>query len=211
MALFNLGTEGAMKLNLLTTFLGGTAGGIGSVLEGRAARRQGAYQAAVLRNNARISNLKADRTLEAGKIAAQKKQLEGAGLIGEQRASFAGRGVDVGGASQQALAADVERATQLDVETLLRNAELEALALRLKGANFEVKAAEAEKAGRDAQIAGAIEGAGTFLTTAGKVSGKWDAFKKAKEEPVLQTTEAEAQRRALRFVDEHDDNALLGN
>lgn len=192
-----MGPESAVKLNLATTALGGALGGIGSVLEGRDARQAGAFKAAVLRNNARISNLQADRAIEGARVDVQRRQITGGQIISEQQASLAGRGVAVGQDTGAALASDVNRLTQLDTETVIRNAETEALALRLRGATFELQADQAEAAGRQAQIAGAIEGAGTFLTTAGKVSSKWKAFQKSQEEPTLSLTSAQ-QNRILR-------------
>jgi len=183
-----MGTETTQLFSIGTTVLGGGLGAIGSVLEGRAAKKQATFQAAVLRNNKLLTDIKAKEVLEEGAIAQQQRQIQVGQIIGEQRASFAGRGVvvDEGGAFDLLL--DAVRIGKLDEIAIQTNADREALALKMQGANFETQARQAEAAGKAAQTAGLFGAAGTLLAAAGKVASKWSVFSKRNEPLALRTS-----------------------
>ena len=168
-------------ISIGTTAIGGLLGAIGQKREGEALKAQATFQAAVLRNNKLISDRAAEEAIEEGKIAAQERQTQVGQIIGQQRASFAGRGVvvDEGGAFDLLL--DAVRIGKLDEIAIQTNAEREALALKMQGANFESQARLAELKGKAAKEAGLFGAAGTLLATAGKVASKWAVFSKRNE------------------------------
>lgn len=160
-------------IDVATTAIGGLMGVIGSIQGGIAAKKQAAYQAAVLRNNKLIAERAADQAIAEGREKIQAKGLEVAQLIGRQRAALASGNIVVDQDSALELAVDAARTGALDQISLEVNAEREALALRMQGANFEAKAQAAEAAGRDSARAGLIQGLGTLATTASTVASKW--------------------------------------
>ena len=182
-----MGTETAQLFSIGTTVLGGGLGAIGNVLEGIAAKKQSTFQAAVLRNNKLLTDIKAKEVLEEGAIAQQQRQLQVGQIIGEQRASFAGRGLVVDEDTPFDLLLDAVRIGKLDEIAIQTNADREALALKLQGANFETQARQAEAAGKAAQTAGLFGAAGTLLKVAGSVATKWSVFNKRNEPLALRT------------------------
>lgn len=171
-----------------TTALGGILGAVGQRREGKALKAQATFQAAVLRNNKLLTDIKAKEVLEEGAIAQQQRQLQVGQIIGEQRASFAGRGVVVDEDTAFDLLLDAVRIGKLDEIAIQTNADREALALKMQGANFETQARQAEAAGKAAATAGLFGAAGTLLTTAGKVASKWAIFSK-RNEPLATRTD----------------------
>ena len=164
-----------------TTALGGILGAVGNVREGRALKEQVTFQAAVLRNNKAIALLGAKQAIEEGKLAAQQRQIQVGQIIGQQRASFAGRGVVVDQDTAFDLLLDAVRIGKLDEIAIQTNAEREALALKMQGASFETQARLAEAKGKAAAEAGIFGAAGTILKTAGSVAEKWGVFSKRNE------------------------------
>lgn len=183
-----MGTETTQLFSIGTTVLGGGLGAIGSVLEGRAAKKQATFQAAVLRNNKLLTDIKAKQVLEEGATLRQQRQLQVGQIVGEQRASFAGRGVVVDEDTAFDLLLDAVRIGKLDEIAITTNADREALALKMQGANFETQARQAEAAGKAAQTAGLFGAAGTLLKTAGNVATKWSVFNKRNDPLALRTT-----------------------
>jgi hypothetical protein len=165
-------------ISIGATALGGIFGAAGAAKQGKAAKEAAIFQANVLRNNALISRKAAKETLEAGKAATQEKQVEVAQLIGEQKATLAARGIVVDEDTASDLILDAVRIGAIEEFTITTNAERQALALTMQGANFETQAALAERKGRAAETAGVIGAAGTLLATAGKVATKWAVFSK---------------------------------
>ena len=175
-------------ISIATTAIGGVVGAIGSVREGKALERQATFQAAVLRNNKLLTDIKTKEVLEEGAIAQQQRQLQVGQIIGEQRASFAGRGVTVDEDTAFDLLLDAVRIGKLDEIAIQTNADREALALKMQGASFETQARLAEAKGAAAKEAGLFGAAGTLLSTAGKVASKWAVFSKRNEPLALRTT-----------------------
>jgi hypothetical protein len=163
------------------TALGGGIQALGQFLGGISAKNQAAFQAAVLRNNKLLADQAAEQALDKGRVQAQAKQVETAGVIGAQAATFAGRGIVVNQDSVLEMALDASRIGKLDEIQIINNAKLEAQALKLQGANFAMQAKAAKAAGRDALLAGILGAGGTLIGTAGTVASKWMVFKKQAE------------------------------
>mgnify|MGYP000217623165 CR=1 FL=1 len=175
-------------ISIGATALGGILGAVGQRREGKALKAQATFQAAVLRNNKFLTDIKAKEVLEEGAIAQQQRQLQVGQIIGAQRASFAGRGVVVDEGTAFDLLLDAVRIGKLDEIAIQTNADREALALKMQGANFEIQARLAEAKGKAAKEAGLFGAAGTLLATAGKVASKWAIFNKRNEPLALRTS-----------------------
>ncbi len=174
-------------ISIGTTALGGVLGAVGKVKTGNALEDKSVFEAAVLRNNKLIADTASKQALREGEELRQDRQVQTAQLIGQQRASFAGRGVvvdDPGGSLD--LLIDAVRIGKLDEVAIQTNAEREALALKMQGASFGIRADQALRAGDAAREAGLFGAAGTLLKTAGKVATKWAVFGRRNEGTALE-------------------------
>lgn len=157
---------------------GAATSAVGSVKAGRAAKdagkaQQAQYeanaavaesQAAQLDDNAHTADLQAADAVKRGAEEESRFRTSVRGLIGSQRAGFAGQGVAVGSGS----AADVQRDSaylgELDALTIRHNAAREAFGYTAqaedlrKGAGIQRKAAAAARVG------------GTYAAAAGKAA-----------------------------------------
>ena len=163
----------ALPIMIATTVLSTAAGVAGSVAQGQAAKQQANYQAAVARNNAIIAERKAADARERGEVEAQQQRLRTQQLIGRQRASAAGRGVQVDEGSALDVTADTAALGELDALTIRSNAEREALGFEAEGRGFQAEGELAQARGRTAQTDALFEAGGTFLSGASRVSERW--------------------------------------
>lgn len=133
------------------------------------------YQAKVAENNATLASYQATDALERGDRAAADVRRKYSGLMGAQRASLAARGLDITDGSANASLQDTAYFGELDENTTRANAAREAWGYKVRGANFSGDAA-ASRAQGDAinpLLAGAIGGAQTYLSGAGRVAPRW--------------------------------------
>jgi hypothetical protein len=87
-----------------------------------AMKAQGNYASSIATTNASMARLKASQTLEAGDVAASRKDLETRGAVGTARAIAGGSGVDVNKGSPAMVQAGIETAGGVDVATIKNNA-----------------------------------------------------------------------------------------
>lgn len=143
--------------------IGLTAGGIalnayGQKKAGDAAKDIGDYNAQV------YDQLSAD-ALDRGRVDEQKFRQGVKGLIGSQKAGFAGQGVDVNSGSALDVQADAAYLGELDALTIHTNAQREA-------AGYRAQATSARMGGQQAQMAGNFNAAATVLGGAGQLGGQ---------------------------------------
>lgn len=150
----------------LALLAGGTAvSARGQVKAGRAAREAGEAEAGRLEYNARIADLQAEDALLRGTEEEQRFRSTVRGLIGSQRAGFAGQGVDIARGSAVDVQADAAYLGELDALTIRSNAQREAWGYRVQGEDLRLGAGVARRGGRAAQTAGRVAAAGTILGT----------------------------------------------
>lgn len=151
----------------------------GQVQQGKAAKAQGDYQAAVARNNSILAERAAKDALDRGKVAEDESNRRTKQLIGRQRAVLAGNGVVVDQDSALDITADTAESGRYDALTIRSNAEREALGYRAQGANFDADAGLYGMAGSNAFSAGVGGAFGTAITGAGTVANRWYNYRKA--------------------------------
>jgi hypothetical protein len=135
---------------------GGTAiSAIGQIKGGNAAKSQGDFNAAVAEQQAQDALARGTQDEERFRQGVRT-------LIGSQRASFAGQGVDVGTGSAADVQADAAYLGELDANTIRQNAARTA-------AGFKVQAENYRMGGSNAQTAGYFGAASTVLGTAGSL------------------------------------------
>ena len=105
--------------------------------EGDRASAMAEHGAKVSRNNAILAQRSADDARKRGELEAAQQGRETAALIGKQRASIAGSGVDVAGVDAVKITTDTAAIGRQDALTIANNAEREALGFEARRANFE--------------------------------------------------------------------------
>ena len=128
-------------------------------------------QAQVARNNAVIAGWQADDVLARGDRAVSVQRSKTRQLKGAQRAAMAANGVDLNQGSALNILSDTELFGEMDADTIANNAAKEAWAIRNQANGFTYEAAQASA--RAANESPLMATAGSLLTSAGKVAGRW--------------------------------------
>lgn len=146
---------------------------VGSISGGIASSNAANYQAAIARNNATIAQQNAVYAEQSGVAAAENQSRKGAARVAKITTGQAALGVDIGSGSAVDVQAGQRMVDQLDTETVLNNAELRAYGYRNQAENFENEAKLDEMKGEQAKTAGYLGAAGSLLSNASSIGGKW--------------------------------------
>lgn len=137
----------------------------------RATRSSYEAQAQVARNNAIIAGWQADDALARGDRAVSLQRSKTRQLKGAQRAAMAANGVDLNQGSALNILSDTELFGQMDADTIADNTAKEAWALRNQAAGYtDAAAAAAARASSESPL---MATAGSLLSSAGRVAGRW--------------------------------------
>lgn len=152
------------------------------------------YQSKVAEQNAQIAKENAQYELDAGGVAAENALLKTGLMIASQKAGYAGAGIDVGSGTTKAVAASTRMMGDLDVMTIINNANRKAFGyqidaynfmndatLKMTAAGYSRQAAGIAKesgaiAGDLAQTTGNIAAMSAVVSGASSVSDKWISF-----------------------------------
>jgi hypothetical protein len=137
------------------------------VQQGRAAREQGAAQAAIAERNAQLAERQAEAERQAATEAAKAHAEEGEELLARQRALFAKGGVMMRGTP---LSVVVDTAEKIEQErlTILREGRISAAQARGQADIERLRGKAAKARGRAAGRAATLQAGGTILTTIGQ-------------------------------------------
>ena len=130
---------------------------------GKAAKEAGESQAQREEYNAAVADLQAEDALVRGAEEESRFRTSVRGLIGKQRAGFAGQGVEVGSGSAADVQADAAFLGELDARQIRANAQREAWGYRVEAADRRMGADVARRGGQAAQTAARWGAAGTVL------------------------------------------------
>lgn len=148
-----------------------------NIQQGKAAKAQANYQAAVARNNKILAGRAAERTEERGRREAAEVRQRNRALRGRQRAVLAAHGVDLGFGS----AIDIEEGTALtgevDALTFQERARREAEDLRFRGEMFGSEAELTLATGKTRQQQAYFNAAQSLATGTASVASKWQKYK----------------------------------
>ncbi len=139
----------------------------GAGVQAAGSLQQGAYQGQVGRNNAIIATQNADYARAAGSEQAAISSMKGAAKGAAIKTSQAANGIDVNTGSAVDVQASQRMTDQLDAETVLNNAELQAYGYTTQATNFQAQAQQDETAG----FYGAASG---LLGSASSIGGRWN-------------------------------------
>jgi hypothetical protein len=150
----------------------------GQLSAGKAAKQAGESQQQVAEANAQqsefnahVADLQAADATTRGAEEESRFRTSVRGLIGSQRAGFAGQGVDVGSGSALDVQADAAYLGELDALTIRSNAAREAWGYQVQSENYRQDAAVQRKGGEIAARAGANANSAAKIGAAGSVLG----------------------------------------
>lgn len=164
---------GMQNFGMGLSLLGSLGSAFGATQQGQAGSDKYKFAAAVYRNNKLIADQAAQDAIRQGQETAQASQLKTAATIGQQRAALAANGIQVDTDTAVEAMVDAARIGNMDQETIQRNAERQALALKLQGVGYELQAQMYDRAAKDSRQAGNIGGITSLLGGAGNVASKW--------------------------------------
>lgn len=128
-----------------------------------AAQRQGEYEAKVYGMNADLADQQAEDAIARGYEASSRLRTQAAGLMGNQRSTYAASGVDPTVGSAASVTADTKSLSELDRITIANNAAREAYGYRSQAAGFRAQGQLALMGGRNAAAAYRAQSYGTLL------------------------------------------------
>lgn len=131
---------------------------------GAAAARAAESQAQQYEFNAGIADLQAQDAAQRGLEEEQRFRTQVRGLIGTQRAGFAGQNVVVGDGSAADVQADSARLGELDAQQVRANAQREAWGFQVQADDLRMGAKVARQGGQAARTAANWQAAGSVLS-----------------------------------------------
>lgn len=153
--------------------LGAVTSAFGAIEAGQSQANAANFNAQVAANNAKAAEQNADYAIKAGTEKATVESLKGAEVMGGIKASQAASGIDVNTGS----AVDVQRSQrekdQLDTETTLNNAQLQAYGYRTQATGFTAQSELDKATAEQAPIGADIGAAGGLLGSASSIGFKW--------------------------------------
>lgn len=126
----------------------------------------GLYSAQVAKNNARIAQNNQASAIEAGNVQSEQQGLKNASEIGQLKADQAANQVDGNSGSALAVRQSADAAGQLDQQTILHNALLQAYGYQQTAVSDKAQANQEGTAGYE-------QAAGGLLQNASAISYKW--------------------------------------
>lgn len=171
---------------LATSVFGQVKSGKAQKAAGKAQKVAAESEAQLADFNASVADVQADDAIQRGNEEENRFRMGVRGMIGSQRASFAGAGVDVGFGSAVDVQADAAYLGELDALTIKTNAAREAWGYQVQGQDLRKRAEIArkegvylEKAGNAAGNAAYVGAGGTLLTGTANLSDRYGWGRKA--------------------------------
>lgn len=141
----------------------------GTVFSAAGSIENGFYQGQVAKNNATIAGQNAQYAEQAGTEQATNAAMKGAAQGAAIKNAQAANGIDVNSGSAVDVQESQRETSQLDAETVLNNANLEAYGYTTQAINDEAQSKQDE-------IGGVIGGAGDILSGASSIGLKWGSI-----------------------------------
>ena len=155
---------------------GGIVGAIGAESQGKATKAADQYQAAILRQNAQLSQQKGEMVTEAGEAAAGKQGLATRANVGQIKAAEGASNIDVNSGSAVKVHQSATELGMLDALTIRSNAARAAYGYQVEAQGQEEQATLEEAAGQYAGTAGDIAAVSSLLSgasSAGNQYARW--------------------------------------
>lgn len=149
----------------------GVAQGAGSLFSGMQANAQGKYESQLARRNAAMEVESAHESYEAGKDERRDFWRKVGATKGQQIASMAANGIDIGFGTAGLVQRDTEELSAEDARRLYRNIEERTRGHHINASNYVAEAKAAKSRGKAALVSGAIGGVASVLGGATQAMG----------------------------------------
>lgn len=154
--------------------VGAVVSAVGTAVSAIGAGNAANYQAQVANNNAQIAQNNAKYATAAGQQKAEEESLKQSQALGAIKARTAANNVDVNTGSAVDVQASQRETGELDAETVLNNAELQAYGYRSQATSFEAQAGLDEMQASEAPVAGLFNTVGNLASKASSVGGAFN-------------------------------------
>ena len=168
------GSGGVLSFSSVLGVFSGITGLIGQQQSSQAIVDTSAFQKRVAENNAIIAGRAADDARARGDVASAQRATQTRLLLGRQRVAQAGLGQLVGTGSALDLNVDLAATGKLEELQIANAAEREAIGFLTQAGNFQSEAQLAALRISSEEAARPIRLLGTALTTAAKVSDRFE-------------------------------------
>ncbi len=166
-----LPTEILAPIAIATSIIGSGVSAIGALQGSRAQAAQGAYQAQVSANNAKIAQQNAALAIQTGEAKGEATSLKNRETMGTIRANQAASGVDVDTGSPVDVRTTQRELGNLATQTDIYNSQLQAYGYRSQQTNFQAQSQLYAYEAPQALTGAEIGAAGTALGSASKWFG----------------------------------------
>lgn len=168
-------------LTTLAIVLAATSTGVqvyGAIKQGQAAKKAGEAgqaaandQASLSDYNAGVAELQAGDAIARGTEEENRYRTQVRGIVGEQRAGFAGANIDVGYGSAVDVQADATMLGELDALQIRTNAAREAWGFKVQAEDYRRQAEITRKSGDNIAAAGRANQTAAFIGATGTALG----------------------------------------
>lgn len=148
-------------------------GAASAAAQGRAQAQQAQYQAAIARFNQQVALQNRDYAFAKGETEAQMYGRAAAQRQAAIRARVGASGVDIGSGSAQDVQTSSQLVTSIDLQQIRANAARRAYGEEVKGIEAGAQAQMYDTAASNIKSAIPFQVAGSLLSGAASVSGKW--------------------------------------
>ncbi len=168
-----LPTEILAPIAIATSIIGSGVSAIGALQGSRAQAAQGAYQAQVSANNAKIAQQNAALAIQTGEAKGEATSLKNRETMGTIRANQAASGVDVDMGSPVDVRTTQRELGNLATQTDIYNSQLQAYGYRTQGTSYLAEAGLQKAQAESAAAAGPLAATGSLLGGAGSAASKF--------------------------------------
>lgn len=142
---------------------------MGSLMQAKAAEARGAAAQAAANTSARFSDQAAADAIARSPLGEMRVQMHGSSVVAAQRGALSGSAIDVNSGSGKDLQDNAKSMTEIDRQTVQRNAALEAYGLRARAGVQRQEGEYARRAGEDVAMGSFIGGIGKAVGLGGSV------------------------------------------
>lgn len=160
-------------ISLAASAASAVVGTIGTVMAGQAQAKQAQYQAGIARFNQQVALQNRDYDLAKGETQAQIYGRAAAQRMSAIRARIGASGVDIGSGSAQDVQTSQQLITSTDLQQIRANAARAAYGDEIRGIEAGAQAQMYTSAAEGIERALPFQAAGSLLSGAASVSGKW--------------------------------------
>lgn len=165
------------EIAIAASVLGTATSVYGQIQQANAQSAQYSYQRQVNEQNARTAQWKADDARVRGQEAEVAQRRKAGLLMEDQKTALAGQGFDMGDETGSMVLADTAMLSELDAQTIRKNASREAWGYEVEAANFKNQANLSGMASSNASTSGWINAGSSLFSGASSVADKWSKYK----------------------------------